>query len=107
MANTIVTAKESGRRGFDFVGFMEKYGVLLFLILLIILFTAYNPRFLSPRNITNILTEVSIYGIIGVGVTFVILTGGIDLAVGSLLAFSAICGAFIVHALGGDVFMSW
>ena len=96
-------AKES----FEFVGFLEKYGVLLFLILLIILFTAYNPRFLSPRNITNILTEVSIYGIIGVGVTYVILTGGIDLAVGSLLAFSAMCGAYIVHALGGDVFMSW
>jgi inositol transport system permease protein len=47
---------------FEFVSFLEKYGVLLFLILLIILFTAYNPRFLSPRNITNILTEVSIQG---------------------------------------------
>ena len=75
------------RKSFDFVGFLEKYGVLVFLILLIVLFTAYNPRFLSARNITNILTEVSIYGIIGIGMTYVILTGGIDLAVGSLLAF--------------------
>ena len=80
--------------------FWRSTASLLFLILLIILFTAYNPRFLSPRNITNILTEVSIYGIIGVGMTYVILTGGIDLAVGSLLAFSAMCGAYIVQRVG-------
>jgi inositol transport system permease protein len=69
MANVTATAKGTGGRGFDIIGFMEKYGVLLFLVLLILLFTAYNPRFLSARNITNILTEVSIYGIIGVGMT--------------------------------------
>jgi inositol transport system permease protein len=95
------------RKGFDLVGFFEKYGVLVFLVLLIALFTAYNPRFLSARNVTNILTEVSIYGIIGIGMTYVILTGGIDLAVGSLLAFAAMCGAYMVQALGGDFTMSW
>ena len=78
----------------------------MFLVLLIILFTAYNPRFLSARNVTNILTEVSIYGIIGIGMTYIILTGGID-SVGSLLAFSAMCGAYIVRRLGGDFTMSW
>ena len=95
------------KTNFDFVGFMEKYGVLVFLVLLILIFTAYNLRFLSPRNITNILTEVSIYGIVGVGMTYVILTGGIDLAVGSLLAFAAMCGAYVVRALGGEFVMSW
>ncbi|KWT05002.1 sugar ABC transporter permease [Pseudomonas syringae pv. avii] len=89
------------------VGFFEKYGVLLFLVALIVIFTLYNPMFLSARNIKNILTEVSIYGIIGVGMTYVILTGGIDLAVGSLLAFAAISGAFLMQALGGDFFMGW
>ncbi|WP_147477986.1 ABC transporter permease, partial [Pseudomonas syringae group genomosp. 3] len=43
----------------------------------------------------------------GVGMTYVILTGGIDLAVGSLLAFAAISGAFLMQALGGDFFMGW
>jgi inositol transport system permease protein len=95
------------RKPFDLVGLLEKYGVLVFLVLLIILFTFYNPRFLSARNVTNILTEVSIYGIIGIGMTYIILTGGIDLAVGSLLAFSAMCGAYIVSTLGGDFTMSW
>lgn len=82
------------RKKIEMVGFFEKYGVLLFLVALIVIFTLYNPMFLSARNIKNILTEVSIYGIIGVGMTYVILTGGIDLAVGSLLAFAAISGAF-------------
>lgn len=95
------------RKSFEFVGFLEKYGVLIFLIALIVIFTIYNPLFLSPRNIKNILTEVSIYGIIGVGMTYVILTGGIDLAVGSLLAFAAICGAYLMQALGGDFVMGW
>lgn len=95
------------RKKFEMVGFFEKYGVLLFLIALIAIFTLYNPMFLSARNIKNILTEVSIYGIIGVGMTYVILTGGIDLAVGSLLAFAAISGAFLMQALGGDFFMGW
>ena len=107
MANATATGKESAGRGFDIVGFMEKYGVLLFLILLIIVFTVYNPRFISVRNVTNILTEVSIYGIIGVGMTYVILTGGVDLAVGSLLAFAAMCGAFVIRALGGDFMLAW
>lgn len=107
MANATVTEKGPAGRGFDFVGFMEKYGVLLFLILLIIVFSLYNPRFISMRNVTNILTEVSIYGIIGVGMTYVILTGGIDLAVGSLLAFASMCGAFVIRALGGDFMLAW
>ena len=73
-------------KSFNLIGFLEKYGVLVFLLLLIVVFAAYNPRFLSTRNITNILTEVSIYGIIGVGMTYVILAAGIDLSVGSLVA---------------------
>ncbi|WP_457792372.1 ABC transporter permease [Pseudomonas syringae] len=97
---------ERGKK-IEIVGFFEKYGVLLFLVALIVIFTLYNPMFLSARNIKNILTEVSIYGIIGVGMTYVILTGGIDLAVGSLLAFAAISGAFLMQAIGGDFFMGW
>jgi inositol transport system permease protein len=85
---------------FDTIGFLRKYGTSLFLLLLIAFFAAENPRFLSLRNASNILTEVSIYGVISVGMTFVILTGGVDLAVGSLLAFAAIVGAWVVQHVG-------
>src|SRR5271154_1655282 len=87
---------------FDLVGWLRRYGTSLFLLALIGFFALENSRFLSIRNISNILTEVSIYGIIAVGMTFVILTGGVDLAVGSLLAFAGMSGALVMKASGAD-----
>src|SRR6185312_1289924 len=86
-------------RSFDTIGFLRTWGTSLFLLLLIAVFAAANPRFLSLRNAANILTEVSIYGIIAVGMTFVILTAGVDLAVGSLLAFASIAAAWVAQHL--------
>jgi inositol transport system permease protein len=100
-------ARPRPRRAFDAVRFLERYGTLLFLLALVAIFTLLNERFLSARNLTNILTEVSIFGIIAVGMTYVILTGGVDLAVGSLLAFASMCGAWAVQRLGGDVTLGW
>jgi inositol transport system permease protein len=95
-----------GRR-IDVVGWLRRYGTTLFLLALILFFGLDNPRFLSIRNLANILTEVSIYGIIAVGMTFVILTAGVDLAVGSLLAFAGMSGAYVMKALGAGDPLSW
>ncbi|MBI0249535.1 ABC transporter permease, partial [Yersinia pestis subsp. pestis] len=81
--------------------FFERFGVLIFMFLLLIFFQLQNSNFLSERNIFNILTEVSIYGIMAVGMTFVILTAGIDLSVGSILAVSAMTAAYVIK---GDNF---
>lgn len=81
----------------NIIQFLNRYGTIIFLALLCLFFVAQNPYFLSLRNIGNILTDVSIYGVIAVGMTFVIITGGVDLAVGSALAFASICAAVIVH----------
>ena len=91
---------QPAKPAFDTIGFLRTYGTSLFLLLLIAFFTAQNPRFLSLRNASNILTEVSIYGVIAVGMTFVILTAGVDLAVGSLLAFASIAAAWVVQHIG-------
>jgi inositol transport system permease protein len=107
MSQTSSGPAPRARRRFDAVRFLEKYGTLLFLLALVAVFTLLNDRFLSARNITNILTEVSIFGIIAVGMTYVILTGGVDLAVGSLLAFASMCGAWVVHRMSGDFTLSW
>ena len=93
----------SEKRPFDTVGFLRTWGTTLFLLLLVAVFASQNPRFLSLRNATNILTEVSIYGVIAVGMTFVILTAGVDLAVGSLLAFASIAAAWTVQHLAPGV----
>ncbi len=96
----------AGRR-VDVVGWLRRYGTSLFLLALILFFALENSRFLSMRNVANILTEVSIYGIIAVGMTFVILTAGVDLAVGSLLAFAGMSGAYVMKAIGADYPLSW
>ncbi|WP_066189567.1 ABC transporter permease subunit [Gracilibacillus timonensis] len=57
-------------------------------ILLCIVFSVASSEFLTGTNISNIFRQVSINGIMAVGMTFVILTGGIDLSVGSVMAFS-------------------
>ncbi len=62
-------------------------------------FAIGEPRFLSPFNLFNVLRQVSIYGLLAVGMTFVILTAGIDLSIGSLLAFAGLVMAAV--AKGG------
>lgn len=71
--------------------FVQKLGPLIGLIVLIIFISIMNPNFLQPQNILNLLRQVSINALIAFGMTFVILTGGIDLSVGATLALS---GAF-------------
>lgn len=66
------------------------------LLLLCLLMTILSDRFLTQNNILNILRQVSINGIIAVGMTFVILTSGIDLSVGSVMAYS---GTMMVGAM--------
>lgn len=59
------------------------------LVALVIVFTILSPRFFNYYNLTNILRQTSLNAIIAVGMTYVILTGGIDLSVGSILALSS------------------
>ncbi|UUV19046.1 ribose ABC transporter permease [Fusobacteria bacterium ZRK30] len=73
---------------------------LIGLIIFGVIVSILNPRFLSTANLLNILRQTSINAIIAAGMTFVILTGGIDLSVGSILA---ICGAVSASMLAGGV----
>jgi inositol transport system permease protein len=68
----------------------KKYGIVLVLILLCSILSIAKPEFLSSSNIFNVLTQSSIYGIMAIGLTFVIISRGLDLSVGSLLALCAV-----------------
>lgn len=63
------------------------------LILLIIVISILSPTFLTPNNIFNVLTQVSIFGIMSLGMTLVITSRGIELSVGSVLALSGVLAA--------------
>jgi inositol transport system permease protein len=72
---------------------IKKYGIVLILILMIILLSIIRPAFISPTNIFNVLTQGSIFGIMALGMTFVIISKGIDLSVGSILALAGVVTA--------------
>jgi ribose transport system permease protein len=77
---------------------------LLGLVLLVVIGSLIHPSFLTPTNIFNVLTRSAFIGIIAVGATFVIISGGIDLSVGSMAAFLAGAMILFMNAIqGGDV----
>lgn len=75
---------------------LAQYGILLVFVLLCVVLTFANPFFLTEQNISNVPRQTSINGILAIGMTYVILTGGIDLSVGSVLAFSSMVAASLV-----------
>ncbi|MCO1603414.1 MULTISPECIES: ribose ABC transporter permease [Desulfosporosinus] len=70
-------------------GILQRMGPLVGLILIVFILSMVNSDFLTVSNIFNVLRQVSINALIAYGMTFVILTGGIDLSVGSIIALSS------------------
>ncbi len=73
-----------------------QYGIIIAFLILFTGLSFANQYFLTPINIINVLRQVSINGVLAVGTTYVILTGGIDLSIGSLLAISGMVAASLV-----------
>jgi len=67
---------------------LQKLGPIIGLLVIIVIISIMSPSFLSLNNILNVLRQVSINALIAFGMTFIILTGGIDLSVGSILALT-------------------
>ncbi len=83
-------------------GFFSHYGrqlgTLTGLVGLCVVLWAATPFFLTVSNLLNIAEQAAIIAIVAVGMTFVIITGGIDLSVGSVLAFAGVVMASVLHA---------
>ncbi len=77
--------------------FPRRAGLAIVLLLLVISASFISSHFLNPINILNVLRQVALYGILGVGMTFVILTKGIDLSVGSTVALVGVVGALLME----------
>jgi inositol transport system permease protein len=70
--------------------FMSKYGIVVIFIGMCLILSIVSPAFRSMRNITNVIRQVSIIGIVSMGVTFAIITTGIDLSSGSIIALISV-----------------
>ena len=84
---------ETMEKKIDYKQLLKNNGILIVFFLICVGLSILSPYFMTTNNILNIFRQTSIYGIIAVGMTFVILTGGIDLSVGSILALSGMIAA--------------
>ena len=78
--------------------FALNYGILLMLMVLVVFFSLASPNFMTVGTMVTILKQIMIIGIISIGSAFVILTGGIDLSVGSVAAVSAVTAAILMRS---------
>lgn len=78
--------------------FFKRTGILWVMVVLIIVMSVMSPTFFTSRNLLNVVKQASITSIIGVGMTFVLITGGIDLSVGSVMALSGTLAASVAAA---------
>jgi ribose transport system permease protein len=89
-ATTETSALATAKRKEFTRSMIELAGMLPVLVLICILFAVLTPNFLTQNNLVNVVRQASINIVLAAGMTFVILTGGIDLAVGSVLGFTAV-----------------
>ncbi|NMB89050.1 MAG: ribose ABC transporter permease [Chloroflexi bacterium] len=83
-------------KAIDF-NFLWQFGVLMALVVMVVIFTIFEPKFLSERNLLNIAEQSSTNAIIAIGMTFVIASAGIDLSVGSVVAFTGVVSASLMQ----------
>ncbi|HET6469676.1 MAG TPA: ABC transporter permease, partial [Geminicoccaceae bacterium] len=91
-------------RGVDPIDLLGRFAPVIFLLVLMVAFSILEPRFLQPLNLFNVMRQISITGLIAIGMTFVILTAGIDLSVGSLLALAGLAAAMVAKGGTADRF---
>jgi ribose/xylose/arabinose/galactoside ABC-type transport system permease subunit len=93
-------ANEKAGRGERFFALLQRHGALAVLVLVLAVSAFAFDRFFTFRNLENVIAQSSFLGLIAVGMTFVIISKGIDLSVGSLLALGGVLAAFSVQVAG-------
>lgn len=90
-------AKPTSAPALTLVAFLAKYGIYFAFVLLTATLAIKSPPFRTLSNAENILQQISVNGILAIGMTLVIITAGIDLSVGSVLALSAVVATSFAH----------
>ena len=94
----------SKARGLRLRIFLIDNGIIIAFLLLVAALALSSEHFLTTPNIRNVLRQTSINGLLAIGMTFVILTAGIDLSVGSVLAFGGMIAAIFASSSLGEQF---
>lgn len=80
-----------------YINNIRQYGIFIVFIIICLIISFIAPQFLTVSNWTIIITQVSINALLAFGVTFVIITGGIDLSLGSIVAVAGVSAAMLAH----------
>lgn len=96
-ATGVQPARHSGRRIADL---LIEYNFIAIFLVVVAIAAVLSPNFLTPTNIANLFQQAAVVGVVAVGMTFVILTGNIDLSVGSVVA---LCGMLVAVLLAGGM----
>lgn len=88
------------------LAFIKRFGIVMVLLLLILVFSLVSPAFLTVTNIINVARQVSMLGIVSVGVTFVMISGGMDLSVGAQVSMAGMVSAWSMLHLGASPVMA-
>ena len=75
--------------------YLSKYGILIALLVICVILSIATPYFFTVQNLVIVLRQVSVNGILAIGVTFVIIVGGIDLSLGSVVALTGVAAASV------------
>jgi ribose/xylose/arabinose/galactoside ABC-type transport system permease subunit len=98
MSATTATVSLSPRD--QLLDFLRRYGIVAVFLVLIVILTATLPQFRTPANISNVLQQNSVIGIIACAMTFAIISGGFDLSVGAGAALASVVGARLMIEAG-------
>ena len=96
----ITINQEKKGMNINFKKIMGRYGIYFILLFMIVAISAVKPVFLSQKNLLNVVRQVSVIGLISLGVTLAIIAKGIDLSSGSVLAFAGVIAASLAQNAG-------
>jgi len=100
LSNAITTFEQEKQKPLRiFLNLLLKYNTLVIFIVMLVIASLVSNVFFTQKNIFNLLRQVAGLGIVGMGMLIVILTGGIDLSVGSILAFASVLSAYFLQTM--------
>lgn len=100
-----VALEQAPKKKIDKNELLKRYGIVFILLLMVIGFTTVKPVFLRSANIINIFRQVAVIGTLALGVTLIIITAGIDLSSGSVVALVGVITATLA-APGNSIFLA-
>lgn len=100
MTDTTQNTAQAARHGFFTVATLQKAVAFVVLIALLLFFSVFAPNFAAWNNMVNIMQATAVNGVLGVACTFVIISAGIDLSVGTMMTMTAVTAGLILTNAG-------